>query len=114
MVSDRDTFEAHVQALSTKALLAHEPLLHTLQANRGPRMSTCSGQLTGQPKLLSLSECAEACRQASSREVCEGFQVVYPGGMEANGEDYYKPLCFLYRSIKSVTRYECGKGGAGE
>jgi hypothetical protein len=85
------------------------PLIYILKSSDPPHMSSCQGKLLGKPMVSTMAECAQTCEDMVHPEVCAGFQYFHLGGGEDAGgsEDFMQPICFLFKSFKSVTVYEC-------
>lgn len=85
------------------------PLIYILKSSDPPHMSSCQGKLLGKPMVSTMAECAKTCEDMVHPEVCAGFQYFHLGGGEDAGgsEDFMQPICFLFKSFKSVTVYEC-------
>lgn len=78
------------------------PLLYVIDKGTAPKMSTCEGDVIGQPAVLTMPECAAACNGLVYPQKCMGYQFFQLGKSDELG-----PICFLFSTIQSVTSYEC-------
>eukprot|EP00746_Dinoflagellata_sp_MGD_P126749 gnl/MRDRNA2_/MRDRNA2_61501_c0_seq1.p1 gnl/MRDRNA2_/MRDRNA2_61501_c0~~gnl/MRDRNA2_/MRDRNA2_61501_c0_seq1.p1 ORF type:complete len:833 (+),score=195.50 gnl/MRDRNA2_/MRDRNA2_61501_c0_seq1:108-2606(+) len=62
-------------------------------------MATCTGKQLGQPAVVSLGECAEACSRMRYPGKCTSFQFFHLGDV--------MPICFLYEKLFEVQTYTC-------
>lgn len=62
-------------------------------------MATCTGKQLGEPAVVSLGECAEACSRMRYPGKCTSFQFFYLGDAT--------PVCFLYEKLFQVQTYTC-------
>merc|ERR1719159_1553950 len=80
-----------------KTLLTYVPIQKT--QGLPTSMATCSGKQLGQPAVVSLGECAEACIRMRYPGKCTSFQFFYL--------DDVMPICFLYEKLYQVQTYTC-------
>lgn len=78
------------------------PLLYVIDKESPPKMSSCEGDVIGQPAVLTLPECSAACNSLVYPKKCMGYQFFQLGKSDELG-----PICFLFSKIKSVTSFEC-------
>merc|ERR1740138_262698 len=73
-------------------------------------MSSCFGEPVGKPMIGTYAECPQACDQTIHPEACVAFQFYHMGGSEPDAggsQGLMQPLCFMFKKIKSVVKYEC-------
>lgn len=85
-----------------KAFEQYYPLLYVIDKESPPKMSSCEGDVIGQPGVLTMPECAAACDSLVYPAKCMGYQFFQLGKSDELG-----PICFLFSKIKSVTSFEC-------
>lgn len=92
------------------ASMVFAPLPYALKSTEEPHMSSCFGEMVYKPMTGTFAECAEACDQTIHPEACVAFQFYHMGGREPDSggsQGLMQPLCFMYKKIKSVVKYEC-------
>jgi len=104
--------QAKLNTFTTKAMPLYYPILYFVERSMNPQMSTCNGKMVGEPMLLTMPECAEACDRHVYPIKCVGFQFFHLGGKQTGG-GVYRPMCYLFQEFTEVTRYTCAFMEAG-
>jgi hypothetical protein len=94
-------WEDHLKA-TAKASELYKPLAFVIESSTPAKLSTCGGDVIGEPMLMHYQECAEACDMTVYPETCVGFQHF---GFGSSGSE--KELCFLFKSFKSMATWTC-------
>lgn len=106
--SDKDWLKLEEHYGSASMVFA--PLPYALKSTEDPHMSSCFGEMIGKPMTGTFAECSQACDQMVHPEACVAFQFFHMGGSEPDAggaQGLMQPLCFMYKKIKSVVKYEC-------
>eukprot|EP00746_Dinoflagellata_sp_MGD_P002581 gnl/MRDRNA2_/MRDRNA2_105055_c0_seq1.p1 gnl/MRDRNA2_/MRDRNA2_105055_c0~~gnl/MRDRNA2_/MRDRNA2_105055_c0_seq1.p1 ORF type:complete len:715 (+),score=144.01 gnl/MRDRNA2_/MRDRNA2_105055_c0_seq1:168-2312(+) len=82
------------------------PVLYKIKPDDRPEfnvMSSCAGEPLGRPMPLKLPGCAMACDLLTNPR-CVGFQY-----FQMMDGDEQKPLCFLFKEVKTIRSYRCNR-----
>lgn len=94
-------WDDHLKATS-EATQLYKPLAFVIESTTPAKLSTCGGEVIGQPMLMHYQECAEACDMTVYPDSCVGFQHF---GFGSSGSE--KELCFMFKSFKSMATWTC-------
>lgn len=94
-------WDDHLKA-AIKATQLYKPLAFVIESTTPAKLSTCGGDVIGQPMLMHYLECAEACDMTVYPDSCIGFQHF---GFGSSGSE--KELCYMFKSFKSMATWTC-------